>query len=282
MWFHVLFNTLHAPVFGIIAICLYRVARIVTRWSIGKCIAAVLALSVCLGALSELAQVPTGRDASLGDLLTDVLGASAFLFLAVASGFLDRPTKSTRIGLAIVGAITLIVVSLPLLTVSAAYIERNLQLPVLATPDASLGKHFWRRQHASVLQTVFPPTDQSAFRIQLQDGAWPGLIFHDTWSDWRNYSALVVEMGNDERLPLNLHLRVHDREHSRHDQPYSDRFNRTITLPQGPLLIRIPLSEIRDAPASRQLDLGQIDGMAVFSDASNAGRHFFLISIRLE
>ena len=79
LWTQTLFNSMHVPVFGIVALSLYVATGIWANWglaqrAIGVCIAA-LALSI----LSETAQIPGPRDASVKDLISDWLGAAAAL-----------------------------------------------------------------------------------------------------------------------------------------------------------------------------------------------------------
>ena len=78
----VLFNFLHVPVFGLIAVSLYAVIPADFR-QFKHAVFAFIATCV-LAVLSEVAQIQTARDASFEDLIADCLGAVSFLFAAVA------------------------------------------------------------------------------------------------------------------------------------------------------------------------------------------------------
>lgn len=280
LWFLTLYDALHGPVFGLVALCLYGITILVDGWSLARRVVIVLALSLLLGIASELAQIPMQREASLNDLMTDCLGAAGFLLLALAGRRSAQTPDRLRPSLAVGGCAALLVAFLPFLTVSAAYLERNARLPVLSEPRSVLGHVFWRRQNAVITKDEFDGAP--AYRVSLANGAWPGMIFHDIWPDWRQYETLVLELGSGETEPLDVHFRVHDQLHRLTDQPYNDRYNGTFPLTEGTTELRIPLSTIRDAPAQRQMDLRSVDGMVLFCDGTNTGREFFVLGIRLE
>ncbi len=127
-----------------------------------------------------------------------------------------------------------------------------------------------------------PTGQQKIGKVTFESGPWPGLVFHDIWPDWSEYSFLVIELGLDDPSPLDIHVRVHDRIHSLGNQPYDDRFNMTYTLENGSQVIRIPLGVIRAAPRTRQLDLSRIHGVVLFATRAETGRMFELVEIRLE
>jgi len=169
-----------------------------------------------------------------------------------------------------------------LIVVSVAYAERNHQYPVLVSFSAHFGNYFRRTQHASLVVLRDENYGQTTGQITLNEGAWPGIIFHDICPDWREYSALLVEFQLDGDKLLDVNIRIHDRNHRLGDQPYEDRFNKTIRLLPGHNTVFIPLEEIRDAPAKRKMDLSQINEIIIFGTRMEAGRTFQLLEIRLQ
>ena len=75
LWMGTLLNTLHVPVFAVVTVLLYFGLRGATSLSERQRLGWVMWLSLFLGVVSELLQVPMQRDASLGDLLSDWLGS---------------------------------------------------------------------------------------------------------------------------------------------------------------------------------------------------------------
>ncbi|MET0535715.1 MAG: VanZ family protein, partial [Steroidobacter sp.] len=84
-WIRTLHNSAHAPIFGCVALLALFVIR--SRWQQSNLISQyTLALAAVfgLGVITELLQIPAGRDASFEDALHDVIGALAFLGIFAA------------------------------------------------------------------------------------------------------------------------------------------------------------------------------------------------------
>ncbi len=282
LWAQTFFNSMHVPVFGAVALSLYFATATKADWGFPQRVATVLVIVFVLSILSEAAQIPGPRDASVQDLVSDWLGAAAVLFFARAFGTDKAISRGGRVTYALIGTAVLLFALSSLIGVSAAYIERGYQRPVLVSFDAHFGRYFRRTQHASLQLIGDPANAQKLAKITLNDGAWPGVTFHDIWPDWRSYSTLIIEFGLEGDAPLDVNVRVHDRKHRLGDQPYGDRFNRSLTLRQSRYTMRIPLEDIRDAPKGRQMNLSQIDGIVIFCSSKNVGRSFQLLEIRLE
>lgn len=282
LWTQILLESLHVPVFGIVALSLFVATGSRRDWGPAQRTAVACAAAIALAVLSEGAQISGPRDASIEDLVSDCLGAGAALLFALALSRRHPFRPITRIGFTLAGLASCLIALWPLISVSAAYLERNLQQPVLISFDHRFGKTFRRTQHATLDLRHDPATRKTTGIITLEEGAWPGLIFHDLWPDWRDYSTLVVELGLEENTPLEINIRVHDHVHKLGDQPYNDRFNLSYELQPGRHTLRIPLEQIRDAPKGRKMDLSQIEGIVVFCSAEHAGRQFQFLEMRLE
>ncbi|MGB5630245.1 MAG: hypothetical protein WBM57_12805 [Woeseiaceae bacterium] len=270
---------MHVPVFGLIALSLYRIASQRLVWP--KSVVVAFVGACAFGLLSELAQIGTSRDASLGDFVADCLGAAGFLAIYLALWPPLATSGSRRFFNAGAGALILGFALAPLMHVSAAYVERNLQRPVIANFDGMFGRQLIRIQHADY-QVVPASADEPTFaRLTLGSGPWPGIAFHDLWNDWTQYENLVVSLAIEGTDDLDLGLRVHDLKH-RETKTFVDRYNRTFHLGPGEHELRIPLSDLQAAPRGRSMNLREIDELIIFSDASNAGRSFRIYGIRLE
>lgn len=275
MWFAALFDVLHAPVFSIIAICLLGLSSRY-QWSAARRIFTVLAASVLIGIISEAAQIPIGRDASMQDLITDMLGAAAGLFLALAFGWFVRLPVSARLAAAVAGLVALMAAVWPMVAVSGAYAERYTLRPVLFDPGARYANRFVIPQNAHVMR------ERGSYRMTLGRGPWPGLIFHDLWHDWSGYSTLLIEIGNPATTELTVNIRVHDRRHEATGEQYRDRYNVAFELQTGKHTLQIPLEKIRNAPENRRMDMTAVEGVVIFFDGSNAGRELTIGRISLK
>ena len=282
LWTDTLLESLHVPIFGIIALSLFVATGLRTDWRPAKRVAFVCVAATALALLSESAQISGPRDASFEDLMSDWLGASAALLFALALSGRHLYPLAARFSVALAGLALCLIALWPFISVSIAYIERNVQQPILVSFDARIGRVFRHTQHATLHLSHDQVSKKTIGHITLEEGAWPGLIFNDIWPDWRDYSTLVIDFGLEGNEPLEINIRVHDRAHKLGDQPYNDRFNLSYKLQPGRHTLRVPLEQIRNAPKGRQMDLSQIEGIVVFCSAGHAGRQFQLVEIRLE
>jgi VanZ family protein len=234
-WLETFYEWLHVPVFVIVAIGLFH-ALGNWRTNVNKAILAFVAALV-LAVLSEAAQIPTSRNASWSDIISDATGA--------AIGLLAIPTVTDRARLKVISrviAIILVVITaVPLIQVSAAYVERNSVFPIIYDGD-------W-------------PT-----RSEFMTLRGMAIDFRNLYPDWRNYSTLSIDLDVLSDLPFQLTVRVHDKDHLRGSQPYSDRFNKRFDLEPGRNAIEIPLGEIESSPRKRVMDLSRVDGLVLFSN----------------
>ena len=279
LWAQVFFNSLHVPVFGLIAVSLY--AAIPDRRGYQRIILAFVATAV-LSVLSEAAQINSARDASFNDLIADWFGAAGFLFVVAAVSGRYSDTRGKRILTSFL-AITLLGWSLfPLAKVSAAYIDRNSHVPLLVNFNSAGGDLFIRKQNIDFQIIGLPDDHRKIARIKFGAGPWPGVAFHDVWPDWRDFSNLIIELSIEGSEALEFNVRVHDQAHRQYNQAHTDRFNGNFTLEPGKHTLQILLEDIRQAPRDRQMDMSRIEEIIVFCRASSIDRTIHLYEIRLQ
>lgn len=279
LWTQVFLNSLHVPVFGLIAVSIYALwhPEKSLAWRVGTAFAA----ACTLGLLSEIAQIATSRDASLEDFIADCLGAGGFLGVAIAvhpgrSLSWSKRTAAVAFGLVLLGWALA-----PLAAVTAVYVERNQKIPVIFSADSVFGRRLIRAQNIDY-KVVKPSAGREPHaEISFLDAPWPGVAFHDVWPDWRSYTTLVIDLAVAGETPLTLNLRVHDDAHRRSNQ-FHDRFTRDFQLNPGRHTLRVSLTDLRAAPRNREMDLSRISELIIFVTRAEAGRSIRLYGIRLE
>lgn len=224
------------------------------------------ALSVLIGAAVELVQASSGRGASAFDLLTDASGA-AFLLAVVSWRRSTVGSNGRRAISAAIAAISAGVILAPLAEVAAAYRNRSEDWPSLISEaqlsagrfiNATGGRLFWAKLPADWAA----PANQSALELRFSGRGTPTIRWVEPWPDWRDYSALEIDIVNPDDRHLRWMLRVHD---ALHNQRHSDRFNLPIDLPaRSRLVVRVALEDVARAPKDRRLDLSRIRGVALF------------------
>ena len=148
LWTKTLFESLHVPIFGAVAVSLFVATGLRRAWGPAQRAAFVCAAAIVLAMLSEGAQISGQRDASFEDLMSDWLGAGAALLFALALSSRHPFQPVSRFGFALGGLVLCVTALWPLISVSAAYVERNLQQPVLVSFDTRLGRTFRRTSPA--------------------------------------------------------------------------------------------------------------------------------------
>ncbi len=241
---------------------------------------ALIATAV-LGTLSEAAQIFTSRDASWRDLVADCIGAISFLAIFLAVHPTHKFSRIQRTMLLGVAVLLLGWVLAPLTITSAAFVERFSQFPTIVRFDSRFGRVLARAQNIEYQIISSHQGEPAHALITLRDKPWPGVAFHDVWPDWSGFNTLIIELGVNGDSPLAINVRAHDELH-KSSKKFTDRFNRSYTLDPGRQSLRIPLTDLVNAPHGRLMDLTEMSELIIFSDASNAGRSFKLYDIRLE
>ena len=285
-WIRTLHNSAHAPIFGCVALLSLLIVRAQPRlatWRPEKQYAVALTVVLCLGLLTELLQLPTGRDASLKDALNDVIGAIALLGLFAVFDEQVRPlphSRAVRAVAGVIGIVALAIAAAPVTRAAIKYQQRDQRFPVLADFTERYDRYFILQQWSEFSPASMPSrwagkAGERAMHVRLLEDSYPGMDFIEVPPDWSSYSTLAIDLTNPTEQGMRFVVRVHD---AAHDNRLSDRFNRRIELPPGTRRVfRISLRDIAAAPRTRELDLRQVAGMVIFRvvDAPRAGEVYF-------
>lgn len=291
-WIRTLHNSAHAPIFGCVALLTLVIVRAHPRLNtlgLARQYAIAVAAAFLLGVVTEILQIPAGRDASVSDALRDVIGALAFLGIFAAFDvklrILSRG-RAIRFTAVVIGLVSLGVAAAPVARAAIKYQQRDHRFPVLADFSQHYDRYFILQNSSEFSPAKLPAPwaatpDESAMRVRLLDGPYPGMDFIEPLPDWSSYSTLAVDLTNPTPLNLRLVLRVHD---AAHNNQVADRFNRPIELPAGARKVfRIALREIAAGPTTRTLDLRQVAGMIIFrADGSPPAGELYLSRVWLE
>jgi len=95
----------------------------------------------------------------------------------------------------------------------------------------------------------------------LQPSKYSGIGMDFLLRDWSSFKSLLMDVYIPEGQSRLLAIRVHDNQHN---NQYSDRFNTSVQIEPGWNRIIIPLSKIRYAPKTRELNMQNIANLGVF------------------
>jgi hypothetical protein len=291
-WVSELGNSAHGPAFAIVTLILLALLRRVPgrNASILHDYSLAIAGALLLGALIELMQLATGRDASFSDLGRDTLGALA------ATGFFTlidprvralssrRPTR--LIGLLVGVASTAIIVA-PLVITGAAYLQRHRSFPMVVDFSSPLSTYFLGVYSAVTVEREALPNTLNggrqgsiALHARLAGNKGWGLALWEPYPDWRGYQHLAIDFANPTDLPLLLRLHVRDRSQSNDRQA---GYLGTIEIaPHSRATHVIALREFTAAEGRAYVNPAIVNSIVLSRNPSNRAAEFYLVRIWLE
>jgi VanZ family protein len=278
-------NAAHFPLFGMLAAAIFLAIRLYAPTRHQKAWHAyflTLVAMLCISSIAEWSQQFSARDASVDDVIVNMLGSTAALSIAALMDPLlpaSAHRRLYRVGLVSLAMALAAIAAFPLAVTAAALAKRDADFPCVVCPTSWLDLRLLETNGADVALDGARDTNESALRIQLQNGQFPGVSWSSPSSDWRDYDTLVLEVTNPGATPTQLTLRIDD---AKHNYDFADRFNHTIIVPSnGHLKECIPLSDLENAPKDRVMDLSQIAHIALFGNKNSHQRYFYLNYIRL-
>ena len=271
-------NALHGPGFLLLTVLLYRLtaqAAPVTRRLLFTG-----AMAIVTAVLSEFAQLAVDRSTSLLDLASDALGIATGLTICyvVSRPRSSHPRQHVQTGLTI---LLCLLTFLPLTLSIRIAVLQAWAFPVLTafgsgwTADVShpIGR-------ASLTTTApaadWPQKDGRVLRAQPSTDRYSG-VYIRPFSNWTGFEALVFTLAAD-RDGCKATLRIQDLDH---DFTFRDRYNKALRVQRQPTAFRIALSEVREAPENRPLDLARIRDVALFVSGQNRCSELVLGNLRL-
>jgi len=239
----------------------------------------VVVLSAALGTLIELIQYGVGRDADLQDVFRDILGGVlVFVFAPIKKTMANSFLYSLRIA-------ALLLLAIELFPVSFALYDEMLareQFPILANFETTSELDRWRGNASFKIVEQPAASGQKSLRIDLGTERYSGVNFKYFPGNWQDYQTLKFDINNPEETPLTIICRIHDLQHTRGEQLYSDRYNRRFILAPGWNEIAIAIQDIIQSPATRELSIEDINAIGLFVSHLTEPRSIYLDYLRLE
>ena len=216
--------------------------------------------TLIIGALIELIQHNLGRSADISDILRDLTGTLLGLaFLnAYSSQFEPKLLRIFRIFILILLAFQLNPLARALLDEVIGY----LQFPILVSNSTPLELDRWRGNAALEYDRLGP--DKLLKMVFVPRVKYTGSSLRYFPGDWSGYESLNIRLFNPSDRPLELQIKIHDREHEESFQ-YRDRFNQQTQVNPGWSYLKIALADIKDAPQNRKMNMQEISNLSVFT-----------------
>ncbi len=277
LWWTI-FDAAHLPVFGSMGWATIWAFR-ERRWP--QTIAAVAFVAV-LAAGTEGAQLFTGRDATLSDLLWNLAGGTIGVALGRAAFGARAGAPASPIAAALLGALALglfAFASAPAVREVAALDHFRRAFPAIGDFETPIELVWWRRNGGARIARTDEgsATGRFALRVELGRGRYPGVAVEGRSFDWAGYDTLAFWVDNPgESFPLLV--RVDDDGDC---DEYEDRYNGRFVVPRGASRVAIPLARVETAPRARRMRLSRIRGLYVFAEAATTPAYFLIDDVRV-
>jgi VanZ family protein len=276
-------NSLHAPGFAAVTLILLFSSRLF--FARKKAWLSSILLAGALAVLGELVQVMGSRDADVADLLSNVSGilvAAVAFFLIEKMILPPQPASRKALGVTLVIALAVGLIS-PTAWYLYALRQQAEAMPTLISFDNEWEKPLYADGRGIIPEVIaapagWPSSDATVAKVTFGENLVPGLDLQP-FADWSDYEALTFHAAalGDEMITFSV--RINDRSHN---SEYDDRYNVTLTVGPVPKKLVIPLDDVRSAPKTREMDMGEISSLIFFAGESEAGKQLLFGSIRLE
>ena len=266
-----LWNLSHVVAFAMLYMLVFVVYRFDYQHTSNKIIKYTILSSILLGLATESLQllIPS-RQFSAIDIGYDVAGALLGIILCLVLG----RKVAGWIFLAI--PLLLLVALLPSRNVIMDEIHMYQQFPVLSDFSSQSELLRWHGRDLKRVCEIEP--DNCALSFDLTDTKYSGVTLTAVVPDWREYTFLKIEIY--ARNSSTITLRVNDIEHT-NSYKYEDRFNIHPMLDAGTNELIIKLSDIKQAPENRIMDLANMDSLGIFSTQPHTNDTMLIKSVRL-
>lgn len=128
--------------------------------------------------------------------------------------------------------------------------------------DADLDRVHWKCHTLMGLSSEHATHGKGSLRLELYPSDYPGFEPLLDQKDWREYRTLCFDVFNPSERRVSITLRIDDRK----ERPdYRDRYNNPIMLNPGMNRITIPLGTLITTGTGRDLDLGTIERLILFT-----------------
>ena len=237
-----------------------------------------LLFAVIGGGLIEIIQDFVGRDASLFDMGSDLIGA---LLAALTFHFGDSRLKSNvRFSSIIILLLIASVMHRNLIFVPVNEYYQRQQFPVLFDPDTPFEM---TRLYENAEREIIDDRDfGTVLKISFNTDKYSTVSLENFPYDWRGFNALEIEIYQREEDIWPLNIRIQDIKHSRVDeQSFDDRYNKRFQMNSMHQIITIPFHEMINAPKGRRMDIHEMESIWLFTASANQSRTLYVKQIRL-
>ena len=233
--------------------------------------------TLVVGLAIELIQRQVGREFSWGDVTFDLVGC-ALALMCLHSVRAATPSWLVWLIATGLGVLLLWLVKPVVVALCDEYWSRE-HFPVLA--DFSTPFEWERFDGSASFEQQVLADDNAVLVVDFGTEQYSNLDLQHFPGDWSGFAVLRFEVGNPGTQPVQLACKIQDRRHDRRGHRFSDRYNTRIDIYPGWQSIRIDLSEVREAPADRTMNMRSITLFSCFTVQAKAPLQLYFDDFRL-
>ena len=279
--FDLFVNALHAPAFAALTLVLLR--SFLKSMSRNKAILTAAVACLAVGLASEVLQVWGSRDADILDLINDGIGVATGIGLWWVLWAKGRPAGHEGFRLVVLLLVPLLALTLaPAAWYGYAAVSQQRAMPKLLSFDKKWEMPLYRASFDARLELEeapdnWPISASRVIKIIATGSHYPGITIQPT-ANWEDYETLKFYAASASNLPARLTISIYDDDTNR---DYTNRFNYSFSIGSDPRLITIPLSDVKSAPKTREMNMRAIKEIVIFISNANGSEVVLLDDLRL-
>jgi len=277
-------NSLHGPGFAVFAVFVFAILRIYHHSPTNYRNAAAIAMAI--GVLSELAQFPGPRDASLSDLVLDAIGIIAGLGIVALFDRSVRTSLDDKLILALGAASVLAsaVIYVPTAWYGYAAVYQYRALPTLLEFDGfwerAIYGQTWKQRPELVAAPSGWPDASNMIAYTKETGRFGLLIRLEPYPDWSKYASLSFLAASGDAGHQEIIVTV--RERRPQGRRRANRYSRPLSVGPEPTRYVIDLEEVRSISNGQPFDISHVSAVSFHAADPGSGTSIFVDDFRLE
>ncbi|MCK5336773.1 MAG: hypothetical protein KAQ67_11450 [Gammaproteobacteria bacterium] len=160
--------------------------------------------------------------------------------------------------------------------------DMHQQFPLLSGFESQLEMDRWESKLTTLKRSIqFVKTGKHSLKVDFLPGRYPNISLEHFKNDWSGYNSISYSIYNPTQTTQSFVMKVYDQIHIQKGRHYNDRFNHPITVAPGWNTIETPLTDIISAPKHRSMNIRQIKGFSLFTDALKQPITIYIDNIHL-
>jgi VanZ family protein len=220
------------------------------------------------------------RQSSVTDLMLDLLGT--YLAFAYHYWKLSPEFKVRKIMFALSSFVLSFLALLPITNVLIDESHANALFPTISDMENPREIRRWSANANIQIVEDTKTADNHLLEVVFTSDKYSWVSIQSPNKDWSQARVFQTEIYNPSKQNREITCRINDKKHRENEQLYNDRFNQRYTLQPGKNTIEIPIEEIRSAPASRTMELSEMDSISFFATEAKEPFALYLDNVTLQ